>query len=218
MKRTGILLFLLFILGCAKKPAPSLAPTPAPTLAPRGTVILDFGHGGFDGGAVGIDTGVVEADLNLAVGQKVEAALIARGYTVVLTRSDENALADTKNADMHLRGEILSQPADCTVSIHMNKFSDRTVKGPMTFYQAGADEGQHLSQCVIDAITEALGLPARKANPANNFVTRVPSAPSVLVECGFLSNSEDEKNLQDAAYQEKLAEAIASGVEAFLYP
>ncbi len=218
MKRISLILFLSLLLGCVKNPQQPPALLPEPSIAPRGTVILDFGHGGFDGGAVGTDTGVVEADLNLAVGRMVEADLIARGYTVILTRSDENALADTKNADMHLRGEILSQPADCTVSIHMNKFSDRKVKGPMTFYQAGADEGQRLSQCVIDAITEALGLSARRANPANNFVTRVPTAPSVLVECGFLSNAEDEKNLQDTTYQERLAEAIAEGVDAFLSP
>ena len=216
MKRKVAILFLSLMLGCAENAVPVPAPSPAPTAAPRGTVILDFGHGGFDGGAVGIDTGVVEADLNLAVGLLTEAALIERGYTVILTRPDENALADTKNADMHARGEILSQPADCTVSIHMNKFKNRAVKGPMAFYQAGAEKGQRLAACVIRAITAALGLPDRQANPANNFVTRIPTAPSVLVECGFLSNAEDEKNLQDPAYQERLAEAIAEGVEAFL--
>ena len=120
---------------------------------------------------------------------------------------------------MAARGAILcTEGADCTVSIHMNKFSDRSVRGPMCYYQAGAEEGQTLAQCVIDALTEALGKSGRLANPGNNFVTRVPNAPSVLVECGFLSNAEDERMLCDEAYQQLLADAIASGVLAYLDP
>jgi len=216
MKRLFVLVLSLLFAACAKPVSDLPLPSPAPTPTPY-TVVLDFGHGGFDGGAVGVDTGVVEADLNLAVGKKVQAALEQAGCRVLLTRPDEHALGDTKNADMHARGELLKNPeADCTVSIHMNKFSNRRVSGPMAFYQAGADEGQRLASCVISAITDALALKSRNANPANNFVTRVPSAPSVLVECGFLSNPTEEKKLQEEAYQQTLAEAIAKGVLTYL--
>ena len=184
---------------------------------PKYFVILDYGHGGFDCGATGTDTGVLESDLNLLVGERVARALEDRDCFVLRTRTGPDALADTKRDDMARRGAILcTDGADCTVSIHMNKYDNRRIKGPMCYYQAGAKDGQALAGCVIDAITNALGLDPRLANPGNNFVTRIPSVPSVLVECGFLSNPEDEKKLMDPDYQQRLAEAIAEGILDYL--
>ena len=130
---------------------------------------------------------------------------------------DAGALADTKRADMSRRAALLlSEGADAAVSIHMNKFADRRVRGPMAYYQAGADAGQALATSVIDSLTEALELRPRLPNPGNNFVTRVPICPAVLVECGFLSHPEEERLLQDERYQKTIADAIACGVMAFL--
>ena len=98
----------------------------------------------------------------------------------------------------------------------MNKFADRRVRGPMAYYQAGADAGQALATSVIDSLTEALELRPRLPNPGNNFVTRVPICPAVLVECGFLSHPDEERLLQDERYQKTIADAIARGVMAFL--
>ncbi len=180
-------------------------------------MILDAGHGGFDAGASGADTGVRESDLNLQVARLVQAALEDAGVRVLMTRTEPGALGDTKKEDMARRGELLrAEGADAAVSIHMNKFSDRRVRGPMAYYQAGAAEGQALATAVIDSLTEALGLSPRLPNPGNNFVTRVPACPAVLVECGFLSHPEEERLLQDEAYQRQLAEAVARGVLAFL--
>jgi N-acetylmuramoyl-L-alanine amidase len=118
---------------------------------------------------------------------------------------------------MALRGAILcTEGADCTVSIHMNKFTDRRVKGPMCYYQAGAEDGKALAQSVSDALCAAVGRDSRLANPGNNFVTRLPAVPSVLVECGFLSNPEDERNLQDPDFQQRVADGIAEGIMAYL--
>lgn len=218
MKRTLLLLLSLFLLSAC---APSAPCTPYVLTAepPEFFVILDYGHGGSDSGAVGVDTGVLESDLNLALGERVAKALEDRGCFVLRTRTSRDAIGDTKRDDMAARGAILcTEGADCTVSIHMNKFSDRRVKGPMCYYQAGADEGQALAQSVIDALCAALETKERLANPGNNYVTRIPDAPSVLVECGFLSNPDDERRLQDAEYQQLLAEAIADGVLAYLKP
>jgi N-acetylmuramoyl-L-alanine amidase len=215
MKRTLTLLLSFFFLNCA--PATPCTPAPLLDAPPAYFVILDYGHGGRDCGAVGVDTGVLESDLNLLVGERVAKALEDRGCYVLRTRTGPDALADTKRDDMARRGAILcTEGADCTVSIHMNKFSDRRVKGPMCYYQAGAEDGKALAQCVSDALSDALGRESRLANPGNNYVTRIPSVASVLVECGFLSNAEDERKLQEPDYQQLLAEAIADGVLAYL--
>lgn len=185
--------------------------------APAYMVVVDCGHGGFDAGASGDDTGVREDGLNLAVGLLVQEELEEQGVLVVMTRTDEAALGDTKKADMARRGEILcTDGVDAVVSIHMNHFSDRSVQGPMAFYQAGAEAGQSLAQQVMDALCEELNLNSRLANPGNNFVTRIPTAPAVLVECGFLSNPAEEQLLQQESYQQQLAHAIVNGVMAFL--
>ena len=218
MKRTILLLLSVFLIACTA-PTPPCRPIALLPDPPKFFVVLDYGHGGSDSGAVGIDTGVKESDLNLQLGERVAKALEDRGCFVLRTRTGADAIGKTKRDDMAARGAILcTEGADCTVSIHMNKFADRSVRGPMCYYQAGAEEGQALAQCVIDALTEALGKSGRLANPGNNFVTRVPNAPSVLVECGFLSNAEDERMLCDEAYQQLLADAIASGVLAYLDP
>ena len=194
--------------------APAREPLPT---AGRWYVIVDAGHGGFDAGASGTDTGVKESDLNLQVALLVQETLEDAGVRVLMTRTGEGALGDSKREDMARRGQLLqTEGADAAVSIHMNKFSDRRVRGPMAYYQAGAAAGQALATCVIDSLTEAIGLKPRLANPGNNFVTRVPVCPAVLVECGFLSHPEEERLLQDERYQKTIAEAIARGVMAFL--
>ncbi len=216
MKRSLPLLLSFFLLGCAGPKAPC-TPCEITAAPPKYYVILDYGHGGFDCGAIGVDSGVKESDLNLLIGERTAHALEDRGCFVLRTRTSADALAETKRDDMARRGAILcTEGADCTVSIHMNKFSDRRIKGPMCYYQAGAKDGQALAGCVIEALCGALDLKPRLANPGNNYVTRIPSVPSVLVECGFLSNPEDERNLQDPAYQQRLADAIAEGVMAYL--
>ncbi len=216
MKRYFLLLLSCFLLSCTSVKAPC-TPYELTAEPPDYFVILDYGHGGFDCGAVGLDTGVKESDLNLLVGERVARALEDRGCFVLRTRTGTDALAGTKRDDMALRGAILcSEGADCTVSIHMNKFSDRSVKGPMCYFQAGSEGGKTLAGCVIDALCAAIGQDPRLANPGNNFVTRIPSVPSVLIECGFLSNPEDEQRLMDPDYQQRIADGIAEGVMTYL--
>lgn len=216
MKRSILLFLSCFLLSCSAPAAPC-EPFLLDAEPPKYFVILDYGHGGFDCGATGVDTGVLESDLNLLIGERTARALEDRGCFVLRTRTGPDALAGTKRDDMARRGAILcSDGADCTVSIHMNKFSDRSVKGPMCYFQAGAEDGKALARCVIDALCAAIGRDPRPANPGDNFVTRLPVVPSVLVECGFLSNPEDERKLQEPAYQQLLAEGIADGVLQYL--
>lgn len=215
MRRILYILFLFSAVCCAPVQQTEVPPTLPP--APLYCVVLDYGHGGFDPGAVGSATHILESDLNLLLGERIAKELEAQGCLVLRTRTDADALGETKQDDMHRRGVLLnSEAADCTVSIHMNFFSDPSVRGPMCYYQTDASDGERLAAAVLNALTEALSLPERSPNPGDNYVTRVPKAPSVLVECGFLSNSEDERLLQDPEYQNLLARAVADGILRFL--
>lgn len=179
------------------------------------TVVVDAGHGGADGGAVSSD-GIQEAGLNLAVAKMLKAELEALGMEVIMTRQDENSLAAAKKADMAARGSIMNQSGvDCVVSIHMNKFTDCAVHGPMAFYMDGSAEGEKLAKTVIDSVTSAIGAPTRLANPGDYYVIRESKPVAVLVECGFLSNSQDVKLLTDPVHQKTLAKAIAAGIKSY---
>jgi len=180
-------------------------------------IVVDAGHGGFDGGAVGSSTGVVEAELNLSVARLLANELLKRGYYVIMTREDNNALAETKSEDMECRRRIMQLDCvDLVVSVHMNKFTESSVSGPMVFYMKNSAEGKALAEKVMNSLCSNLGRPQRIVNPEELFVLRVPYAPSVLVECGFLSNYNDEQMLCDEVYQAKLAEAICEGIVAYM--
>lgn len=189
-------------------------PSPIPTLA---TVVLDAGHGGIDGGAVGVKTGIVEAGLNLMLAELVKEKLEQCNIEVRMTRTDENALGSNKKADMKARKEIICAPdVDLVVSIHMNKFRDRSVEGPMAFYMKDSEEGRLLAEFMINSVCDAIGHARRLANPGDYYVIRVGTVPSVIIECGFLSNATDEKLLAQPDHQEKLASGIVAGVLEYL--
>ena len=211
------LIFLLPTVKTASTPAAAPSETPSPIPKNGITVVVDAGHGGFDGGAVGTDTGVEEAGLNLEVALLVERALLASGFDVIMTRRDDDALASDKNADMAARGRVIRDPiADLVVSIHMNKFSDRSVKGPMAFYMKGSAQGETFAKCLIDAVCDAVDHPRRLANPGDYYMVRECSVPAAIVECGFLSNASEEVLLQSAEYQENLAEGIVQGIRDYV--
>lgn len=180
-------------------------------------VVVDAGHGGIDGGAVGTKSKVPEAGLNLSVALLVEQKLRESGIDVSMTRTDENALADGKKADMQARKKIMNRDGvDVVVSIHMNRFKDPGAKGAMAFYMPDSQEGQKLAELVLSAVCEETGQNPRKPQKANFFILRESLSPAVLVECGFLSNAAEEQKLLDESYQELLANGIVKGVIAYL--
>lgn len=181
------------------------------------TVVVDAGHGGVDGGAVGSKSKVAEAGLNLTVAKLVQEKLEQSGIAVLMTRTDENALGPGKKSDMQARKKIMNtEGVDIVVSIHMNKFKDSSVHGAMAFFMPDSEKGQKLAQFVIDAVCASTEQNARKASKADFFMLRESPAPSVLVECGFLSNAVEEQKLLDPDYQEKLADGIVRGVIGYL--
>ena len=180
-------------------------------------VVLDAGHGGFDPGAIGRVTGVEEDELNLAVANALAELLEARGYRVLKTRSDDKAIAGTKVMDMDRRRDIIEKSgADAAISIHMNAIQQGTVRGPVAIYYEGSDEGKLLAQCMQRALNESLMPPKPKqAASGSYFILKAGSMPSCIVECGFLTNAEEERLLMEADYQQQVALAIADGLDAY---
>lgn len=189
------------------------------------TILLDPGHGGYDGGARCRDSGVWEKELNLAVALATEKSLTLRGAGVVMTRradedlctADRPAGKSMKRQDLERRVEMATENgADLVLSIHMNEYRDRREAGPQVFYRAGCDGGRLLAGCLQEALIAGVRPEkARTAMSGDYFVLQL-DVPSVLVECGFISNSADEARLRSADYQAQLAEAIAAGVEEYV--
>lgn len=177
-------------------------------------IVLDAGHGGFDGGAVGI-SGAVEKEINLEITLKLKALLEKTGAKVVVTRQDDTALAETKKEDMRKRKEIKeSSGADIFVSIHMNKFSQEKYSGAQVFYandEKSQKLGEHIQSAMVNLLNPENNRKA-KATDGNVYILKESGVPSVIVECGFLSNAEEEGLLKQKDYQQKVAWSIYSGV------
>ena len=189
-------------------------------------IVVDAGHGGADGGVTGVNTGVKESDLNLEMSRLIGGCLESAGFEVVYTRTGKGGLyfesdRDKKSADMHRRAEIIRQNAPSAVlSIHMNTFFDRGRRGAQVFFDGGSTEGQALAERIQSRLNEQFNLPDAgrefAALAADKFILKQTEAPSVIVECGFLSNPVDEANLLDPDYAARFAAAVSSAVAEML--
>jgi N-acetylmuramoyl-L-alanine amidase len=187
------------------------------------TVVLDAGHGGIDGGVTGKVTGIKESDLNLAVVRKIEKCLLDAGINVVLTRKTDGglygiAVGGFKKRDMKKRKEIIDKAKpNVVLSIHMNNFPISTRRGAQVFYRNTNSNGKVLAdniQTVLNDMEESVR--NYSALKGDYYILNCNDYASAIVECGFLSNAEDEKLLTDDAYQEKLAYTIFKGIIAYL--
>ena len=180
-------------------------------------ILLDVGHGGFDPGASG-QNGTIESELNLIISRMLAEELANRGYYVFMTRMGEYAVADTKSADMEARTAMMKNDIfTVAVSIHMNSFPrDRSVSGVRVYNYPGSTRGRVLSSIVMHTIAQMTDQRERDTTEEDLMVVREPICPSVLVECGFLSNSSDEALLKDPEYQRLMAIAVACGVDEFI--
>lgn len=192
------------------------------TPATSKTIVVDAGHGGEDGGAVASD-GVMEADINLRIALKLQNLLEQSGATVILTRSDENAiynldkktLRDKKNSDIKNRVKIgNNSSADIFVSIHLNKIPQSEYYGWQTFFKDGSEEGKRLATCIQNNLNEAIQKENKRVplKINNVYIIKHVEIPISIVECGFLSNPEEREQLEDNSYQNKLAWGIYNGV------
>lgn len=190
----------------------------------RSTVIvLDAGHGGMDPGKVGVNN-VLEKDVNLAIVYKLKEILQNKGFTVVLTRTDDGDLSseDSNNhkmEDLTKRVDIIKENhADLVVSIHQNSFTDASSCGPQVFYYGESSESEVLATELQNALDDTLNISVSRGIKVNNgyYLFKNSPAPMVIVECGFLSNANEADLLATDAYQSRLARAIYGGICTYL--
>lgn len=190
-------------------------------------LVVDAGHGGFDGGAVGAH-GTTEQDINLSISRTVQALAHLFGYPAVMTRPDEQALdyvpgrsvRENKVSDIKARERIVNQTNNPVfLSIHLNKFEQAQYFGAQVFYSKSHPDSQALAELtqeiLIAGIQNGNIRRAKPAAPAIYLMKRL-SCPAVIVECGFLSNPEEERLLCDPGYQKRLAVCIFNGYHSYL--
>lgn len=186
-------------------------------------VVIDAGHGGFDSGKVGLG-GVLEKDINLSIALKLRELLEREGITVMMTRETDVGLydegeANKKQQDMKRRCSLINEAKPrAAVSIHQNSFSQESVKGPQVFYYETSVEGKRLAESLQDAMNEQLQVSRPRERKANDtyYLLRKTEVPTVIVECGFLSNREEASLLSSEEYQRKTAEAVCRGILDYL--
>ena len=173
-------------------------------------------------------SGTTEAEINLKIALKLQNLLEQSGSTVILTRSDENAIyeldSDTirekKISDIHNRVKIGNESsADIFVSIHLNKISESKYSGWQTFYKQNNEESKKLATAIQNNLNDAIQKENNRVPAKLNtvYIMKYVEIPITIVECGFLSNPEEEQNLLTEEYQEKLAWGIYNGINDYFY-
>ena len=183
------------------------------------TVVIDSGHGGVDPGKMSSD-GILEKEIILSIAKKLKKLLIDAGIDVVMTREDDIGLysegdSNKKIADMKKRCQIIKDSnADIVVSIHQNSFESSSVSGAQVFYYKHSAEGKILAQILQNSFKENLNPDNKRQEKADStyYLLVHTEAPTVIAECGFLSNPEEAALLNTDEYQEKVASAIYEGI------
>ncbi len=174
------------------------------------TVVVDAGHGGTATGAK--YEGVSEKDINLKVAKKLEVLLKAKGYNVVMTRTDDSSVGLYDRADI-----ANAVGADIFVSLHSNaSATNLQAQGIYTYYYPTSKQGSALATAIQGPVTQATGARDRGTMSANFVVLRETKMPAVLVEMGFMSTHEELMRLIDDSYQDKLATGVAEGIVRYL--
>ena len=187
-------------------------------------IILDAGHGGFDGGA-GVN-GTFEKDINLKIVLFLNEYLTHNGYKTVLTRKDDKALNDESTKESSLRSKKVSDMKNrlnamnihknsIFVSVHLNKYNASSVKGAQVFYSKNFKQSRiladNIQKSIVKNIQKNNKREIKKANK-NIYLLHNATVPAVLVECGFLSNSEELALLKTEKYQKNMAFSVFCGI------
>lgn len=197
----------------------------APIVNTKGkqSIVIDAGHGGNDPGKVGINN-ALEKDINLEIAKILQKFLEASDIEVVMTREDDTGLYDAdasnkKVQDMKRRLALIEETDPVLiVSIHQNSYHEEYVHGAQVFYYSGSTKGQELAEKVQTRLVEKLDPENHRKVKANDsyYLLKKTQKPIIIVECGFLSNSNEATKLVSSHYQEKLAWEIHMGIMQYL--
>ena len=186
------------------------------------TVVVDPGHGGSDPGSIGYKTKIHEADLNLKLSLMLKDKLESAGINVIMTRTDEKAMIEGsgkrwKKEDMQKRKELIKTcRPNMVISLHQNSYTNHSLRGAQVFYDKTSDISKQIAEFIQEQFKATLDKSIKATSPGDYFMLKCTTAPSVIVECGFLSNEEDEKLLSSPEYQDKIIDCIYKGIVKFL--
>ena len=176
-------------------------------------IVLDSGHGGDDPGKIGVNQ-AKEKDVNLEIARKIK-----KGWEVVMTREKDEMLGDPqagneKIHDMKARVEIINKTMpQAAVSIHQNSYQDEQIRGAQVFYYSHSEEGKRMAEQMQKALLTVDETNTRQAKANDTYyLLKRTEVPTIIVECGFLSNPEEAAKLTDTKYQKKMADAITKGI------
>ena len=189
-------------------------------------IIIDAGHGGSDGGSVGAD-GTYESLINLSIARKLNDILSVTGFKTYMTRTDENSLGEKgvsirheKITDIHRRMDIMNSFDNCLfVSVHQNYYQGSSSWGTQVFYSANNSQSELIAERIQSSVVSLLqNENNRKIKKSGSSIYLLDKAkkPAVLVECGFISNSDDLKSLNDDKYQKSFAFCVENGIIDYL--
>jgi len=187
------------------------------------TIVIDSGHGGIDPGKIASD-GTLEKDINLAIALKLQKYLEASDIKTIMTRTTDSGLyeesdSNKKIQDMKNRIEIMNHPeVDLVISIHQNSYSNSSVKGAQVFYYNTSKHGKRLAEHLQNRLILDIDPQNHRKAKANTnyYILKNTKIPTVIVECGFLSNASETQKLKSDVYQEALAWSLHLGILEYL--
>ena len=181
------------------------------------TIVLDAGHGGRDGGSIGVN-GTIEKEINLEYVLALKDKLVDSGFCVVLTRNSDEGLysemaKNKKVSDMNARMQIIRKAnPNLVVSLHMNSFADSSVAGANCYYKIDDDASKYCADLIQGCLKTYCGAKNNLSKEGDYFMLNCSYYTSVLIECGFLSNPNEENLLNTKTYKDKIVNAIYSGI------
>ena len=188
---------------------------------PEYTIVIDAGHGGIDGGCKGY-SGTIERDINLEYAKTLKSYCDDFGFKTVMTRTNENGLyspfaSNKKKDDMLARQKIIEKSnADIVISLHMNSYALSSSRGAQVFFNEEIENSKRLADEIQNQFIKNLVKPRQASQKGDYYILNCSNTPSVIVECGFISNQEEEQLLLSDGYKDKVCYSILCGILSYL--
>jgi N-acetylmuramoyl-L-alanine amidase len=181
-------------------------------------ILIDPGHGGIDGGAKS-KNGTIEKDINLSISIKLKAELEAANYIVYMTRAEDSQLDSRKAKDLSARCQMKKDTkCDMFISIHQNMFPQANCYGAQVWYASNEDSkvlAENIQASLKETVDDKNKRVPKGAKDQYKILRDGYESPCVLVECGFLSNYEEEQKLKSNEHQDKIVKGITTAVNRY---